>query len=403
MREIKLPTLAGTPLYSSGDGAGTATKIAPPLLNQTEGKQPNSGFGAQWQNYIENALQRQIERSARLPFKNFAEVAAVPTAVSPIRFAYNKYVGATLIANGIANSAKYIQEFVEASAGAPQGITLAPVSGSFIPKDVVSLDFPWGSGTDLSWLVVGDNATATTKTLWAISRRSNHSEMTAPAVGSVENVCRDAVTGKCYAFSASTNRAIYVSDSGIGSWSVLGIMGAGADVPVAGATFVAANNGVLAFLYQGGPDTLLKKINTTSFSINTNTVQVGSTPLDVRWSEPLGLWLILTTKGVFTSSDLINFTQVYDQMTGTVNGGCLHDTGAAVWVNDGSSLWGVAGAGSFFVQDWLETSAPYAAMNFGTIPSNSGRTGVFAKYDGSAIWFCLDQGGTKRLFRSLRS
>lgn len=401
MREVKLPALAETTNYSSGVGIGTPTKVAPPSLFQTEGKQPDQGFGSQWQNYLENALQKQIERSAQLPFRNWQEVLAVPTTASPPRFAFNRYLGATLIANGVNNSIKYIQEFVEASAGAPLGVTVAPAAGNFVPKDVASLEnIPAAGAKD--WVVVGSNSTAPTKTIWEIGRTS-HFELTSPVSGSVECVCRDAVTGKLYAFAADTNRSVLVRDIG-GTWTALGQRGSGAVAPAVGSTFCFANNGTLGFAYQTGGGTTVEKINTTSFSVTAVAVEASSAPLDIRWSPQLGLWMVLTNKNAHTSGSLTSFTPVNttvaeQPMPKSVDGGCLHESGVAAWSN-GSTGWSLAGAGYLYVQDYI--GYPPHVLNFGSFPSN-GSTGVSVSFDGSALWFMLDKSGTKRLFRSMRS
>lgn len=413
MREVKLPTLASLDNYSQGPTAGFPTKIAPPTANLTNGKIPGEGFGAQWQNYIEAAVQRQLERNAQLPFRNFIDLrqldsSTVLTATS--RLAFSRWAGATLAATGANNAVYYYQEILETTGGPPSplSITLAPALGTFLAKDVVEVPTPATTGVK-PWLVVGTNATAPTKTIWEIGRDNSKTEITSPVSGSVELITRDRTTGIFYAFAADTNRSVLVRNNGTGVWTVLGTRGAGAPAPTVASMYATANNGVIGLAYTSGANAVVERITASGFSVVANTIEsINSTVLDLRWSPQQQVFMLLTTARTWVSTDLSiatwslanNGSGAMTQTAIPATGGCLHDSGLAIWHNDGSPTWGVGGGSYLMVQDYLNQD-PHV-VSFGAY-SGTASTGVVMRFDGSAIWFVLDRSGTKRTYRSLRS
>lgn len=412
MRETKLSPLAENVNYALGVATGMPTKLPPPIVNQASGKFPDQGFAAQWQNYIEHHFQRQIERSAQLPFRNFSEIGTVPATTSIPRFSFNKAIGATLIANGVNNAVQYYQEFLDAVP-----ITFVPTSGTFVPKDVAAVDDPLSDASSRAWIVVGSNSTAPLRAIWEVRRDNTTVELTMPSAGSVELIAKDYTTGDFYAFAADTNRSVYKRDPFSGLWSALGQRGSGAVAPTQSMS-CAANNGTLLLFYSigGSNDPRVEVINTTSFSSTTVTIpngSIGGAALDVRWSPQLQAFMFLGQRGRWTTSTPLvdvsyQLRTQFDNPSSTglvfpgsslvggnqsILGGCLTDTGAAAY---GSA---VTGSAYLAVQDWID-SAPHM-LAFGNLATST--TGVYCRFDGSAIWFCIDKAGSKRLFRSLRS
>lgn len=391
MRELKLPTLASLDNYNFTAFSGTPTKIAPPVGYFENGKAPDRGFGAQWQNYIESAFQKQIELSAQLPFRNFVEIAAIPATTTQPRFSFSPYVGMTFVANGVNNSPKYFQEFLEAAAGpVPLGITLSPAAGNFVPKDLVN--------NYSLWVFVGSNSTATTKTIWEVDPILNtFTEKTSPVSGSVECVCRDPVTGDIYAFAADTNRSVLKRDHTTGTWSAIGTRGAGATAPSNG-SYCAAYNDVL-ILANDHTNPAVDKITVSPFAVTVHTLSLTDTTtlLDCRWSDPLQSFMVLTQRGWYVFADPATTIGTYsnlDPATANVaTGGCLTNTGAVGWRQTPTNQ-------ALYIRTWPGEAG--GQMKFGADVA-SPSTGVFVRYDGSAIWFMIDKSGTKRLFRSLRA
>ncbi len=395
MREKKLDQLASNANYSTGPTSGQPTKIAPPAGSFTDGKVPQAGFGAQWQNHIEHYLQRQVECSAQVPFRNWLDFTlAIPATTSTPRFAHNKFAGLTLCANGVNNSIKYFQDMLLASAGAPLGVTVSPGAGPFVPKCVVA----HGDSVTPRWYIGGTNAAATTKTIWKLTQNATASEQTSPVAGSVEILAKDAVTGELYAYAADANRSMLKLDSGADTWSVIGIRTGSLQTPAVATTFAAVANGVHVFAHKlGGGDIELHYGNVSPFTVNVRTLTGdASTVFDCRYSVALGRFIVLTSTHALLFADpagaieTINHTTLGGGST-TVQGGCVTDTGWAVW-KDGDG-------GHVKVTTW-PGEAPHV-FKFSSWGSGSG---VFMRYDGSALWFMYDGGSADmHLFRSLRS
>jgi hypothetical protein len=397
MREKKLDQLASNTNYATGVAVGTATKIAPPTVNVTDGKVPGDGFGAQWQNYVEHYLHKQIERSARLPFQNFKEVQDLPAVTSTPRFAYDPYCGFVLVANGVNNTVYAYPEFgiendVYAGGAGPIPISLSPSNGPFAPKCVVALS----SATAPQFFVGGTNAAATTKTVWIIDAAGGSSEQTMPVAGSVELLCQDAVTGHIYAFAADTNRSVLKRDSGTGVWTAIGQRGAGADAPTS-ADYCAANGGILILAQDSTSTHLVEKFTTSPYARTIHSINVGdaTTVLGCRWSPQLEAFMSLTQSGWYVFADPAGSIQTWPCNDAgaiyTMNGGCLTETGCFTWTN--------GNACKAFARTWPgETPIALKFSDF-----SNAETGFLARYDGGALWFMTDRSGTKRLYRSSRA
>ncbi len=429
MRKLKLPELAGKPIYT---GLGGNTKVAPASLYLSEGKRPGDGFGAQWQNYIENALQAQIEMNARVPFGNFEEVSAPAASYPAPRVAHNKSLGMTLFVASENNTLRYYQNLVRLVSSAMPTVTLTPALGTFVPKDVAAMDNTSDPATaSKDWVVVGSNASAPTKTIWHISRSGAHVEATSPVSGSVEHVCQakafnqfSSSLDRTFALAADTNRSLLFCDEGTTTWSVVGQRGAGALVGI-NAVFLAVgyvpnlSNRRVVIAYQSGGNTVVESYNPSAFTTvgATVTVETSSTPRDVRWSDVLQKFILLTNKAVYTSSDGAVWAQAniflgpyytaggagYGSMAipKANDGGCVHETGVAHWTN-GSTGYSAAGSGQMTVQDYLDSEQLPQVHGFGTFPTNSD-SGSFVRYDGSALWFGRSESATLKYSRSLRS
>jgi hypothetical protein len=399
MREKKLSQLAGNTNYATAPFTGQPTKIAPPSQHITDGKVPGLAFGAQWQNYIEYYLQKQIERSAVLPHRNWQDVSSVlPATTSTPRFAHNRKAGFTMVANGVNNSVKYYQELLDPQGGsAPLGVTLAPASGTFVPKCVVAFEDPISN--QYAFFVGGSNSTATTKTLWRINQNATTTEIAAPTGGSIEVLAMDPETLEVFGFIADANRSMCKLDTAANTLSSITQRSGAYQTPAVASTFAAAGNGRLIHAFTpGGGFVQWEYTNTGTISWNSREYSGGvdtSLVLDARYSPILGVYMVLTSNKLITFTDPAGTvtTTAHTGYAGgaiTLEGGCLTDTG---WVgyNDGD------GANLFVVPYVGDTvyAAKYGGMG--------DTTGVFARYDGSAVWFMQDRGGTKKLFRTLRS
>jgi len=400
MREKRLDIATNTN-YATGPTTGQPTKIAPPAVNTTDGKIPGQAFGAQWQNYVEHYLQRQIEVSAIVPFRNWIELPLSSIIVpAQSRLAFNKYAGLTMMVRGggANNSWYYMQELLEPSAAAPQPYNVTPAAGNFVAKGVAAVEDP----TSPSWLVVGTNTTAPTKTIWKVVSFGAATEVTSPVSGSVELICRDATTGYFYAFAADTNRSVLVHGPATSdTWSVLGQRGAGAPAPSSTNMQVAAANGLLLLAYTvtpGSTQATVERISTGAFSRTVLTpFSDTSTVLDVIYSPQMGNFMLLTRDHTFRFADPNSGVEPfsndhpYETAIGFVSAGvgCLHSTGPVY-----------TDAHMLVVNPWLG-DPPQRAM-FGST-ANIPSVDNLLRYDGSAIWFIRSLGGTPRVFRTLRS
>jgi hypothetical protein len=406
MREKRLD-LASNANYATGPVTGTPTKIAPPTVNFSDGKIPDQAFGAQWQNYIEYYLQRQIEISAQVPFRNWQEYAGVGStsglsggsgSVGNVRAAFNKRTGDTYFTKGANNSAHWVLE-VQPDPGTTSlpSVSFTPAAGTFVCKGVASVE----DSTDPSWLFVGSNSTAPTKTIFKRTLSAD-TEVTSPVSGGVELICKDRTTGYFYAFAADTNRSVLVHGPNTSdTWSVLGQRGAGAPAPAYNSMYCTAANGLLLLAYTttpGSTQITVERMVTGTFS---RTVFTGfsstSKVLDVAFSPQFGEFMLMAADGVRrfadTSSGFTLVTAGYPTaalapVLGVVSG-CLHDTGAAV-----------IGDGRLFVQPWL--GDPSHLMQFDPSGPPSGLNKVL--FDGSSLWLLFaTTGGATRIARSLRS
>lgn len=397
MRERKLGELAGNLNYPAGGNPwnGLPTKIAPPSTYITNGKWPGDAFAAQWQNYIENTLHRQIEVSAQIPFRNFTDLSAVlPALTSTPRFAYNRKAGATMVANGVNNSVKYYQDLLDAQGtAAPLGVTLSPSSSPFIPKCVIAYE---AVGLD-GWFVGGQGATAT-KSIFRIGRNGAQTEITTPFSGSIECLTSDPETGDTYGFVADANRSMIKLDRFTNGVTSITQRGGSFATPAVASTYAATGAGWLIHALTPGGGFVQWEYTSTS-SIAWNSAYSGvldtSIVLDARYSVQLGLFMVLTSDKLITFATPAGAVQTYSHIgygggTITLEGGCLTDTGF-VGYNDGDGQ-------TLLVCSW-PGDVPFA-LKYGGMGDT---TGVFARYDGSAIWFMQDRSGTKKLFRSLRS
>lgn len=391
MREKRLDIATNTN-YATGPTAGQPTKIAPPLANVGDGKIPGEAYGAQWQNYVEFYLQKQIEVSAIVPFRNWIEFPSMGSFGTPIlpRFAFNKAIGRTAVANFISNKLSYIPEFVEASGGLPLTLTFAPAAGAFFPIDVAALDDP----TTPSWIVVGANSTAATKSIWNVSASGALTELTSPVSGEVQRITRDKTTGYFYALAADTNRSVLVRGPLPGdTWSVLGQRGAGAPITPSPDMQIAAANGLLLVAYTvtpGSTQVTVERIATGAFSRTVLTPFSETTAtLDVVYSPQMGTFLLLTKGKTHRFTDPVAGIESFSH-TGVTTPllGTLHETGPVL-----------ADAGAVSVVPWVG-DAPHK-LAFGDFAA--GTTPTQIRFDGSAIWFLQTKAGSVRFFRSLRS
>jgi hypothetical protein len=390
MREKKLPTIAEVANYSAGaqPWSGTPTKIAPPTVYFDKGKFPADAYAAQWQNYLEHYLQRQIERSAQYPFRNWSECASNTLSNGNARWSFNRRMGvAAMVAGNTNNTIYYFQEFNENAAGAPLSLVVSPASGTFEPWDVESIDDTFATTAAYGWLVVGDNATAPTKTSWKISSAGVGTELTSPVSGIIPVICKDKTTGYFYAFAADTNRSVLVHGPDMANtWTVLGQRGAGAPAPT-GAMRAAAANGLLLLAYTSGSATV-ERISTGAFSRTVLTpFSDTSATYDVCYSPQMAAFMALTRNGRYRFTDPASTVETTLHTPGVALGGCLHETGSATWT-----------------AQWVEVMPYYGdtphILMFGDFAA--GTVGTRMAFDGSALWFLQSKGGTKRLFRSGR-
>jgi len=404
MREKRLDIATSTNYATGGAGVvGTPTKVAPPASHATDGVVPGLAFGSQWENYIHHYLQKQIEISSQVPFRNWIEFTGMSSIAyaQTSRFAFNKYIGMTFMVrgSGAGNSWYYLNELPQPSAGAPQTYPVTPAVGTFVARGVAAIEDP----TTPSWLVVGSNATDPTKTLWKILPFGvSDTEVVSPVSGAVELICKDKTTGYFYAFAADANRSVLVHGPATSdTWSVLGQRGAGAPAPSAANMYCAAANGLLYLAYTttpGSTQATVEKITTGAFT-RTALTPFSSTSaiLDVIFSPQIGAFMLLTKANTyrFFSDPALGFetfphSTPYSNAIGSswVTSGCLHETGSVY--QDGNVL---------LVTSWLG-DAPHLAYfaDFG-IPSSS----HVLRFDGSAIWMIKDESSVPRVFRSLRS
>ncbi len=399
MREKRLD-IATNSVYSTGPTAGQPTKIAPPTAFALDGIVPGEAFGAQWSNYVEYYLQRQIEISSQVPFRNWTELPGMGSIVAPAttRFAFNRYDGSSFMVRGggAGNSWYRIQEMLQASGGTPAAYTVAPAVGTFVARDVAAIEHP----TTPSWLVVGSNSGATTKTIWKIVPNGADTEVTSPVAGSVELIVKDKTTGFFYAFAADTNRSVLVHGPATSdTWSVLGQRGSGAPAPTSAGMFCAAANGLLLLAYTttpGSTQVTVERIATGTFS-RTVLTPFSSTAktFDVIYSPQMSAFMLLTTANTYRFSDpsggfdtFPNTAPYFANTSVPPGAGCLHETGPIY--QDGNGL---------ILSAWLGDAPYLLAFGVSGIPS----TNHVIRFDGSCIWFVKDESATPRVFRSLRS
>lgn len=403
MRDKKLSPIASNSTYSSGPFAGSATQVLPPVGAFSDGKMPEAKWAAQWQNYIESAIQKQVDRSARLPFGQFQDVTPglsvnIADGTGPYFFAYNKEIGATLIASRLSNQAQYLQEIVELNPSTDdiRIVVFTATAGNFVPRCVASVD-------DLVapfWIVGGSASLAPDKTIHEVTVSGTtlaSVEKSLPTIGTVENIAIDATTGIAYALVADSDRSVLVRNMSTGVWSLLGIRGGSAQSPSAGSTFFAANNGELVIGYTA-TNAHIEYINVSPFTRTVRQLDAhGTAVLDVIWSAELGAWSLLTTGTWYTFAEPDGALQSNKSTVNnpslftSASGGCLTSTGCVTWV---------ALLERVYVRDWPGERAQ--VFKFG----HSGTTCVvgFARYDGSAIWLYTDRLGIDmKLYRSLRS
>jgi hypothetical protein len=394
MREKKILQQASNALYATGPKVGQATKIAPPTANVTDGKVPGSAFGAQWQNYIEHYLQKQIEASAQLPFRNFIpfDVGTLAPVTSPLRFCSHPQLGLTLVVGGHVNMVPFISEFQEiADATTTPSISLVPAVGNFAAICVSAVNDPVAP----KW-IVGGSPTIGANAMFEISLTGVATELTLPTTSAIENMAVDTTTGILYALAG---RYVIQRNAGTGAWTIAGDRGVGQYAPDNATSFFAVNNGIAVMAYTTGGVVTLERIVISPFARTIVTIATDSTATkDVRYSPQLGAFLLLTLKALYSFADPAGAINTWpngsnDPAT-NATGGILTDTGCITWVGTSRTA---------YVRSWPGDSAH--ALHFGPMGSIvSSSTINSVGYDGSAIWLRINDGSSNnRLFRSLRS
>jgi hypothetical protein len=397
MREKRLD-IATNVNYATGPTTGQPTKIAPPLSFAGDGMVPGLAFGAQWENYIQHYLQRQIEVSAIVPFRNWQEYPGVGSTAgilgATVRTAYNKLVGLTYFARGLSSVNPVFSVPPAAGSTSLPTYTITPGAGTFLCKGVAAVEDAANPG----WIFVGSNSTTPTKTVheWA----SSTAEITMPVSGSIELICKDKATGYFYAFAADTNRSVLVRGPNMAStWSVLGQRGAGAPAPTASMACAAAN-GLLILGYTvtpGSTQATVERMPTGAFSRTVHTPFADtSAVLDTIYSPQRGEFLFLTRGGTYRFTDptasveyvAAGFLTAAQSPVNGVVAGCLHETGAAI-----------VGDNRMIVQPWLGDPSHAFQFDDAGPPSSNHRI----SFDGSALWLMHSTSSTLRLYRSLRS
>lgn len=403
MREPKIPALASNANYATGPRTGQPTKIIPPVGNFTDGKIPDAKFAAQWQNYIESNLQRQVERSAQLPFLNFVDVAPFVTTTEiditsgggPVFLAHNKHAGITMSVAQLQNKCQYLQEVLQLRPADDHlpWVTLVGSSGNVFPRCIVAVEDP----ARVKW-IVGVGTADNTKAIHEINEAGTPTEVTLPTGAPVECLAVDSATGVVYGLVADANNSVIVRNMTSGVWTVAGTRGAGAVAPVAGTMFFAVHNGSYVIAVKSTNLKVeygtLSTFTRTLLTIASDTSDV----LDVKYNVAMGAWMLLTKLTLRTFVDPAGAMQTWrhdtnDPTTGlAVNGGCLTSTGVATWIDSKQCV---------YVRDWPGSDAH--VHHYGQI-GTGGCVATFLKYDGSALWFHTDRTSIElRLYRTLRA
>lgn len=380
MRAKKLPTIASNANFSSGTRSGFPNKIAPPVLNFTDGKLPRGKFAAEWQNYIENAIQAQLEVSAAQPFQNWRGVNSTVPDLHGGALSWNPAIGATVAAHP--NNTNTIYEIT------PIGLfirtrTLVPAAGAFTASDVC-----YDPITKCTW-VAGSCSGATTKSLWKITEGAQV-ETALPSAAAIVCLTVDHATGIVYALANDANNTVFWFVSG--AWATHSTRGSGASAPASAAAYngellvVAAVSTPNHDYYTGGAWHTRTDLRSGSDSLS-----------KVRYSVQYASWFVLDDFSGFYVLPGLTGVPVLTPWTGLNAGSfnsCLHEMGYA---NSPS------GSLALYLQIAQEMQPLVFAFDTTLAPTSTwARTQVF--YDGSALWFFTQTSApVNALYQSTRS
>ncbi len=399
MRERKLDQISSNANYATGGFIGAPTKITPPAAAFTDGAVPDRAYGAQWKNYVDHYLQRQIEVSALLPYRNWGPPCIAPSVwgTSTIRFraAHNPYHGATLLIPSSASAGTGVQlvpeiDFAFVDTELTLNFTPIALTANFAPRCVTSR-----SHADDGWYVGGANAVSPTQTIWQVNPDLTTALRTSAVSGSVEHIMYDRVVSNVYyALAADTNRTLLIRNNGTGNFDAVGNRGSGSFAPSATLNHAAAANGVIVVARTTGTNLEVHYMTASPFTFNTKTIAATGTILDCTYSPQLGKWMILTTNNwyVFADPSQTNYETFSNKDTSTpalnITGGCLTDTGHVSWANGSRS--------GLVIRDW-PGATPLIVRNTYDFE--------WVRYDGSAIWAVTRSpaGPTVYISRSMRS